>query len=77
VLHDQLDAEVSKWCAEILERGPNAIAKRSFNADSDNIHGIGGMGMQALSMYYAGEESKEGLRAFNEKRKPEFRKFQK
>jgi 2-ketocyclohexanecarboxyl-CoA hydrolase len=78
VPHDQLDAEVDKWCAEIMERSPTAImiAKRSFNADSENIRGIGGMGMQALSMYYATEESKEGVRAFNEKRKPDFRKHQ-
>jgi 2-ketocyclohexanecarboxyl-CoA hydrolase len=78
VPHDQLDAEVATWCAEIMERSPTAItiAKRSFNADSDNIRGIGGMGMQALSMYYATEESREGVRAFNEKRKPDFRKFQ-
>jgi 2-ketocyclohexanecarboxyl-CoA hydrolase len=35
------------------------------------------MGMQALTMYYASEESKEGVCAFNEKRKPDFRKYQK
>ena len=76
---DKLDEEVDKWCAEIMERSPTAIAiaKRSFNADTENIRGIGGMGMQALSMYYATEESKEGVRAFNEKRKPQFRKFAK
>ena len=79
VPHDQLDAEVARWCAEILERSPTAIAiaKRSFNADSENIRGIGNMGMQALSIYYDTEESKEGVRAFNEKRKPDFRKHQK
>ena len=77
VPHDKLDEEVARWCAEIMERSPTAIAiaKRSFNADSENIRGIGGMGMQALSMYYASEESREGVRAFNEKRKPDFRKF--
>jgi 2-ketocyclohexanecarboxyl-CoA hydrolase len=76
VPHDQLDAEVDKWCAEIVERSPTAIAiaKRSFNADSDNIRGIGGMGMQALAMYYASDESKEGVKALSEKRKPDFRK---
>src|ERR1700737_2695889 len=39
VPHDQLDAEVGRWCAEILERSPTAIAiaKRSFNAASDSI----------------------------------------
>jgi 2-ketocyclohexanecarboxyl-CoA hydrolase len=77
VPHDQLDAEIARWCAEIMERSPTAIAiaKRSFNADSESIRGIGGMGMQALSLYYATEESREGVRAFNEKRQPEFRRY--
>jgi len=77
VPHEELDAEVARWCAEIMERSPTAIAiaKRSFNADSDNIRGIGGMGMQSLKMYYETEESKEGVRAFAEKRKPDFRKY--
>ena len=74
---DQLDAEVEAWCREILERSPTAIAiaKRSLNADTDSIAGIGALGMQALKLYYESEESKEGVRAFNEKRKPEFRKY--
>jgi 2-ketocyclohexanecarboxyl-CoA hydrolase len=76
VPHDKLDGEIAKWCAEIMEKSPTAImiAKRSFNADTENIRGIGSMGMQALSMYYATEESKEGVKAFNEKRKANFRK---
>ncbi len=73
---DQLDAEVAKWCAEILERSPSAIAiaKRSFNADTESIRALSWMGMQTLSFYYDTEESREGVRAFMEKRKPEFRK---
>lgn len=77
VAHEQLDEEVTKWCAEICERSPTAIAiaKRSFNATTESIRGIGSLGLQALSLYYDSEESKEGVRAFNEKRKPNFRRF--
>ena len=75
VPHDQLDATVDAWCAELLERSPTALAlaKRSFNADSDNIRGIGNMGLQALALYYQSDEAKEGTQAYLEKRKPNFR----
>jgi len=72
---DQLDQEVEKWAQEILALSPTAIsiAKRSFNADSDSIKGIGSLGMQTLKLFYESEESKEGVKAFLEKRKPRFR----
>lgn len=75
--HDQLDAEVAKWCAEILQMSPTAIAlaKRSFNVDTEMIRGISSFAMQALKLYYDTEESKEGGNAFREKRKPDFRKY--
>ena len=74
---DALDAEVDAWCAELVQRSPTAIAiaKRSFNADSENIRGIGALGMQGLALYYESEESKEGGRAQAEKRAPDFRKY--
>ena len=68
----ELDAEVDKWCAEIMQMSPTAlaIAKRSFNADSENIRGIANLGFQAVSLFYATDEAKEGGNAFREKRKP-------
>lgn len=79
VAPEELDAEVERWCAEILEKSPTAIAiaKRSFNADTDHIKGIGAQGFQSLALYYDTEESKEGVAAFNEKRAPDFRKYAK
>ena len=72
---EQLDAEVEEWCREILALSPTAIAiaKRSFNADSENIRGIGALGFESLALYYESEELKEGTRAFLEKRRPDFR----
>lgn len=72
----ELDATVDEWCAEILERSPTAIAiaKASFNADSDNIRGITGIGFHALALYYQTDEAREAGNAFREKRKPRFRK---
>lgn len=77
VADDQLDAEVDAWCAELNQRSPTAIAiaKRSFNADTDSIRGIGGLGFQALRLFYNSAESKEGGNAFREKRSADFRKF--
>jgi 2-ketocyclohexanecarboxyl-CoA hydrolase len=74
---EQLDAEVESWAADINQMSPTAlaIAKRSFNADSESIRGISLMGVQAVKHYYMSEESKEGVRAFNERRKPDFKKF--
>ena len=76
---DQLDAEVAKWCGEILAMSPTAIAlaKRSFNVDTEMIRGISSFAMQALKLYYDTDESREGGNAFREKRKPDFRKHAK
>jgi len=75
----ELDQEIDRWCKELLERSPTAIAiaKRSFNADTDHIKGIGNLGIEALALYYRTDESKEGVRAFLERRPPEFRKHRK
>ena len=75
VAPENLDAEVERWCAEIKERSPTAIAiaKRSFNADTEQLRGLSSLGFEAVALYYGTEESKEGGRAFREKRPPRFR----
>src|SRR5947209_5707851 len=72
---ERLDDEVARWCAEIKEKSPTAIAiaKRSFNADTEQLRGLGALGFEAVALYYGTEESKEGGRAFREKRPPRFR----
>ena len=77
VPQSELDAEVKKWCDEIVEKSPTAIAlaKKSFNVDTEMIRGMGGLAMHALKLYYESAESAEGGNAFREKRKPEFRKY--
>jgi 2-ketocyclohexanecarboxyl-CoA hydrolase len=79
VAHEELDAEVARWCAEILARSPTAItiAKRSFNADTDHIRGIGALGLQAVKLFFDSDEAREGVAAFKEKRPPDFGKFRK
>ena len=71
----ELDAEVARWCAEIYDRSPTAIAiaKRSFNADTENIRGVSNLGFQAVALYYKTDEAKEAGAAFREKRRPNFR----
>jgi 2-ketocyclohexanecarboxyl-CoA hydrolase len=72
---ERLDEEVAAWCAELAARSPTAlaIAKRSFNADTEHQRGISGLGFEAVALYYGTEESKEGGRAFRERRPPKFR----
>ena len=76
---EKLDEEIDAWCAELVLRSPTAIAlaKRSFNADTDHIAGIAQLGFEALRLYYNTDESKEGVNALSEKRDPDFRKFMK
>jgi 2-ketocyclohexanecarboxyl-CoA hydrolase len=61
----------------LAERSPTALAlaDRSFNADSENICGISLAMHNAVKLFYETEESREGVRAFKDRRKPDFHKY--
>ena len=74
-----LEKETVKWCQEILEKSPLAIRmlKGSLNADCDGQAGLQQLAGDATMLFYMTEEAQEGRNAFQEKRKPNFKKFPK
>ncbi len=73
---EELENEVAEWCAQINSHSPTAmaLAKRSFNVDSEQIRAVSSMSMQALKLYYDTDESREGVKALKEKRPADFKK---
>lgn len=71
---EELERVTLEWCWEILEKSPTAIAciKAAMNADGDGHGGLSQLAGEATRLFYQSEESKEGSRAFKEKRKPRF-----
>ena len=74
---EKLNSEVRRWADEMLGMSPTAlkVLKHSFNADTDSISGIGAMSFDSLDLFLETPEAREGVAAFNEKRKPDFSKF--
>lgn len=66
-----LDAEVEKWCKEIIELSPTAIKflKAAFNADTDHIFGFETMSQAATRLYWGSEEAKLYKNKFMERKK--------
>ena len=74
---DRLEEEVDKWCGEILEKSPGAIAgiKACFNAATTYMRGIEAISAQYLWKYYASEEAEHWKNAFWQKKKPYWQRF--
>ena len=74
---DKLEEEVDKWCDEILEKSPGAVAgvKACFNAATTYMRGIEAVSAQYLWKYYASEEAAHWKNAFWQKKKPNWQKF--
>lgn len=76
---DNLEEEGIMWANEILQHSPMAIRvlKSAFNAELDGQSGIQELAGNATLLYYMSEEAQEGKKAYNEKRKPNFKKYPK
>jgi len=74
-----LKDEVEQWCRELLDKSPTALAlaKQSFNIDSEQRAGVAQFAHTALNLYYQTPEAMEGRNAFVEKRPVNFSTFRK
>ncbi|MFA7270683.1 MAG: enoyl-CoA hydratase-related protein [Sterolibacterium sp.] len=74
----ELDAEVERWCDELLALSPTCLRllKASFVAEFNHVLGQDDAVMRlVLTKRFWEEEQKEGSNAFLEKRKPNFSRF--
>jgi naphthoate synthase/2-ketocyclohexanecarboxyl-CoA hydrolase len=75
---EELDAEVDMWCDEILRRSPQGLrlAKIAMNAATDQLYSAVQHGVELVALNHVyGPEPQEGIASFQEKRKPDWRKF--
>ena len=73
----ELRAEVRRWADEILALSPTALrfVKHSFNAETEHLAGLGAVAFSGLREFVDSDEAAEGVRAFAEKRAPDFAPF--
>lgn len=78
VPYAELDAEVDRWCKELLEKSPTClkILKYSFN-ESIDLTAMDDVIAKVAPDYYSTGEQLEGANAFLEKRKPDFSPWRK
>src|SRR5213592_4269885 len=73
----ELRDEVRRWADEILALSPTALrfVKQSFNVDTEHLAGVGQLAFSGLHAFVDTPEAREGVRAFAEKRPPDFGPF--
>src|SRR5215208_5175848 len=73
----ELRAEARRWADEMLAKSPTAlkVLKPAFNADTEHLAGVGQLAFTGLGLFVQSEEAEEGVRAFAEKRTPDFARF--
>jgi naphthoate synthase/2-ketocyclohexanecarboxyl-CoA hydrolase len=71
---DRLDAEVDRWCEEILRLSPGCleILKAAFDQEMDGYQEMGVISGTLYPDWFDTAEAKEGPAAFTEKRPPRF-----
>jgi 2-ketocyclohexanecarboxyl-CoA hydrolase len=74
---EALEPEVRLWADDMLALSPTALRflKQSFNADTEQIVGIGQLAFSGLGLFLDTDEANEGVTAFNEKREPDFSRY--
>jgi naphthoate synthase/2-ketocyclohexanecarboxyl-CoA hydrolase len=72
---EELDDAVAEWCQRLLAMSPTALrlAKMAINQGSDQALAAVTQGMELITFFHDTDESKEGMRAFLEKRPAKFR----
>lgn len=72
-----LRAEVRAWADQMMQFSPTAlkVLKQSLNTDTEHFMAIGSMAYTTLKLLGSTPEAEEGIRAFNEKRQPDFSKY--
>ena len=75
---EDLDAEVDRWCEQILRRSPQGLrlAKLAMNAATDALYSAVQHGLELVALNHVyGPEPAEGIASFEEKRPADWRKF--